>query len=222
MKNVRWLVGTGLVMASIILTGCNNQPVNPVVSGQQVNNRQANTTTQPVNQNSTNGQTTTSATTAVNWSGDNVSYTSDGDEISGWNWLRDAQLKKSAQWTISGLPTNLPEVVINMEALATDQVSGGKGFQADFDLSYCDSTKTSGDSCHQIVHLPNVSPSNDPVGYTCQGQITIPGNAVSADGKLVLRATRIDSNGHHVAFNKGSIKDVTNPCTKCLATGTVR
>ncbi len=58
----------------------------------------------------------------------------------------------------------------------------------------------------QKVTLPNISTSDDPIGYTCNGQIIIPRLILQEASVLFLRAERISPNTNHVAFNKDSIK----------------
>ena len=55
------------------------------------------------------------------------------------------------------------------------------------------------------VTLPNVSPSNDPVGYTCHGLVTIPRSFIAGATTFFFRVERISPNDNHVAFNQESI-----------------
>ncbi len=167
---------------------------------------------------------------------DYVSYESNGDSIAGWDWLRDRGLNHYAQWTITNLPTNLQELELDMEVLATNKVSGDRGYDAYFELDYCrndseisedngdifrgETNQRGGDAeengnktplpagmCHQTVHLVNVSTSTDPVGYTCRGQVFIPASAIDSNGTLIIRAYRANSEDNHVAFKKESISN---------------
>ena len=55
------------------------------------------------------------------------------------------------------------------------------------------------------ITLPNVSPPNDPVGYTCHGLITIPRDFIAGATTFFFRVERISPNDNHVAFNRDSI-----------------
>lgn len=69
----------------------------------------------------------------------------------------------------------------------------------------------------QEVTLPNVSPPEDPVGYTCQGMVVIPRSTPGlASGTLTVFAERISATGPHVAFQKDSmiLSIVTPPTTE--------
>jgi hypothetical protein len=58
----------------------------------------------------------------------------------------------------------------------------------------------------QEVTLPNVSPTDDPVGYTCQGIIMIPRSTPGlATGRLTVFVERMSADAPHVAFNVSSV-----------------
>jgi hypothetical protein len=63
------------------------------------------------------------------------------------------------------------------------------------------------------ITLPNVSPPNDPVGYTCHGVVTIPRDFIPAATTIFLRVERISPNDNHVAFNSESINLFTGEQT---------
>lgn len=55
------------------------------------------------------------------------------------------------------------------------------------------------------IALPNVSSSNDPVGYTCHSLITIPRSFIAGATTFFFRIERISPDDNHVAFNQDSI-----------------
>jgi hypothetical protein len=131
-------------------------------------------------------------------------FQSNGDLIQGWYWLRDNNIQDYAQWTFENISSGDNDLTLDITVLATDRQSGGRGFPADFLLIY----EVPGGNVFitQKVTLPNVSSANDPVGYTCSGQVIIPGSDLQGASVLFLRAERISPHTNHVAFNKDSIK----------------
>src|SRR5690606_14762370 len=63
------------------------------------------------------------------------SFQSTGDEIEGWFWLRDPGLWASAEYEFLELPAE-GDIVLLIDALATDRASGGPGFPGTFDLLF--------------------------------------------------------------------------------------
>jgi len=136
-----------------------------------------------------------------------VSFQSNGDLIQGWYWLRDPGLQHKAWWTFEGLPTGT-DLVLEITCLATSRVNGPRGVSAQFRLGYGfpGAGMMGGVFVVREVTLPNVSPPEDPVGYTCRGTLVIPANTPGlAVGKLTIFAERISTDGPHVAFHKGSM-----------------
>ena len=131
-------------------------------------------------------------------------FNSNGDLIKGWYWLRDNSLQNYAQWTFENIPLGENDLTLNITALAIDRPNGRKGLSAEFLLIY----EVPGGNVFvtQKVTLPNVSPPNDSVGYTCNGQVTIPRLVVQEASVLFVRAERISFDTNHIAFNKKSIE----------------
>jgi hypothetical protein len=131
-------------------------------------------------------------------------FQSNGDLIQGWYWLRDNNIQDYAQWTFENISSGDNDLTLDITVLATDRQNGGRGFPADFLLIY----EVPGGNVFitQKVTLPNVSSANDPVGYTCSGQVTIPRLVLHGASVLFLRAERISPHTNHVAFNQDSIK----------------
>ena len=57
----------------------------------------------------------------------------------------------------------------------------------------------------KVVTLPNVSPPGDPLGYHCQGQVTVDREFISGASTIVFRVERESVQDNHVAFKKESI-----------------
>jgi len=136
---------------------------------------------------------------------ENVTYTSNADEVNDWNWLRDEDKNDYAQWDVAGLaPVADGEMTIEMAAFATDTFDGGRGFDADFIVQFCPMTE-----CQKSVTLPNISPERDSLGYSCKGEFTVPRSAISSDGVLTIKIFRGKDDDNHISFTKQSILNVS-------------
>ena len=144
-------------------------------------------------------------------------FQSNGDLIEGWYWLRDSALQNYAEWTFDNIPLGPEEITVQINALATDRPSGGGGFDAKFLLYY--SRRGEGDIPltyipPQTVTLENVSSPEDPLGYSCQGQVTIPASTIPAASRISLKIKRDSAQDNHIAFKEESIvllTDATHP-----------
>lgn len=137
-----------------------------------------------------------------------VSFESNGDLIHGWYWLRDFNLSHKAWWTFEAIPEGTDDLLLEITCLATDRAGGGRGFPATFRIAYGfpGVGMMGGVFEMQEVTLPNVSPPEDSLGYTCQGTVIIPRTTPGvAMGTLTVFVERIDPQGPHVAFHQGSI-----------------
>ncbi len=137
-----------------------------------------------------------------------VSFESNGDLIHGWYWLRDLNLSHRAWWTFEGIPEGAEDVVLEITCLATDRAGGGGGFPATFRIAYGfpGAGMMGGVFEVQEVTLPNVSPPEDSLGYTCRGTVAIPRTTPGLSvGTLTVFVERIAPHGPHVAFHQGSI-----------------
>jgi hypothetical protein len=139
------------------------------------------------------------------------SFEVDGDEISGWWWLRDPDGVQHAEWTFQGTPVD--DLVVQLYLLATDTVSGGPGVDARFWLSVgavVDDARVGPYLGPELVTLPNVSPPDDPVGYTTRGEVrldraTIPGEAVGIWVTIERRGPDGSVVTEHIAVNDASV-----------------
>jgi len=143
-------------------------------------------------------------------------FSSDGDLISGWYWLRDPSFNQVAEWVFEGIPQGTEDLVLDLEVLATSRADGPRGIDAHFFLSY--GIPPRGGQGGLIVGtkevvLKNVSPPHDPVGYTCRGRVTIPRKNLERASVLWIRAHRNPGpflsgkspSTVHVAFRKESV-----------------
>lgn len=139
------------------------------------------------------------------------SFSSNGDEIAGWHWLRDGALSHAAEFTFDD-PPETGDIVLDIHALATDQRSGGRGVAARFDLlvGFPGSGNMGGVFERIRVELPNVSPPDDPVGYHTRGQVVIPRETlervVPGTDRLFIRIVRSSPADPHVAFRADSVQ----------------
>jgi hypothetical protein len=127
--------------------------------------------------------------------------------IQGWYWLRDPACQNYAEWTFENIPPGDSDLTLDITALATNRASGGRGFSARFRLifGFPGSGQMGGVFQTAEITLPNVSPPNDPVGYTCHGLITIPRDFIAGATTFFFRVERISPNDNHIAFNSESI-----------------
>ncbi len=140
-------------------------------------------------------------------------FSSDGDFVNGWWWLRDDSHQTTATWNYQDVPVGGADLNINFEVLATDRENGGRGFDASFYVSYgpIPDTRPLTDVLSELVTVPNVSPDDDPVGYTCQGLFTIPRVSLPpGTDRIWMKMSRVDSQGKnpidlHIAFQQASV-----------------
>jgi len=134
-------------------------------------------------------------------------YRSNGDLIEGWNWLRDSVLQHYAEWTFEGIAPGSEDLVLEITALTTDRLNGGSGFEAKFKLSYGfpGSGNMGGVFKTKTVILPNVSAPDDPIGYTCQGQVTVDRDFIPNASTILFRIERESAQDNHIAFREDSI-----------------
>ncbi|MFZ5392302.1 MAG: hypothetical protein ACOZAR_03890 [Patescibacteria group bacterium] len=137
-------------------------------------------------------------------------FSSNGDLIADWYWLRGKSEQKYAEWVLDNVPTGQDSVELALTALATNTFNGGKGFEAAFKLYYGNVADKADLSKLRFVEvvLPNVSTLDDPVGYTCLGTAVLDLSGLDFGSRLYLKAMRMDVNGNHLAFNATTIVTV--------------
>ena len=140
-------------------------------------------------------------------------FSSTGDLIQGWYWLRDVDKQETARWVFTGVPEG-KDLILHWTVLATDRADGGGGNNAKFIVFY--GVPKSGPEGwltlgSREITLPN---KQDPSGYLCEGETIIfrseLSRALSAE-TMWFMVGRQDPNGvflpvdMHVAFNSGSL-----------------
>jgi hypothetical protein len=140
-------------------------------------------------------------------SSDPCRFTSNGNLFSGWYWLRDADYAGYGEWDCQGIATD-QDVTISLQALVTNQASGGSGYSSPVKVTY---TNPGGDQSQTVqVYLQNPFPEQDPtdsggVGYPTTGYLVVPHAYLGADGTLRLRLERFSPNSNHVAVNADTL-----------------
>ena len=136
-----------------------------------------------------------------------ASFQSNGDQISGWYWVRSTG--RSATYTFSAAPLQAAKsgsVYLNVNALVTKGVSGGSGYSTSIKLNVSNGTRTG------VVYLSLVNPfrPTDPdnssgVGYAAYGHAYV--SSIYYRGASTLTFTyTFPTTGHpyHVALNQGA------------------
>lgn len=137
-------------------------------------------------------------------------FTSTGDSISGWYWLRDPAGMDEGMWTMPVPRTGA--LWFDLEVLATSGIDGPPGVRARFWLGWGPVVDgqpgTSGRQ--RLVTLRNTSAADDPVGYTNTGSVTL---AAVPQGtqRIWVRIRRADDGGaqvvpEHIAVREASIR----------------
>ncbi|MEZ5116975.1 MAG: hypothetical protein R2737_11990 [Candidatus Nanopelagicales bacterium] len=139
-----------------------------------------------------------------------ASFSSSGDQISGWYWLRSTG--QSATWTFSKAAIaghKRSSVHLNVSALVTNKASGGSGYSATakFYVSSGRQTQT------VVVYLRNPFRPIDPdfsngVGYAAYGAASSPlKTALIADPESTITVTVAYPfpSKRHVAFQESSL-----------------
>ena len=128
---------------------------------------------------------------------DAAGFEVEGDEISGWWWLRDAAGSQQAHWVFDGIPQS-GAITLLFELLATDRASGGPGVDARFWLEYgpiVDGEELDAVTAPALIVLPNVSPPEDPLGYWTRGWFGFPVEALAWSAASGLYRQRAQERG---------------------------
>ena len=153
-------------------------------------------------------------------------FTTDGDEIQGWWWLRDDAGAQSAQWVFGRMPGG-GTIELQLQLLATNARSGGPGFPARFWLTYGPAGNTFGPAAEApvSVELGNVALLEDPVGYTTRGTVVLdydalPPNTTDVWVAINRRAPDGSVEPYHVAAQMESVVVTVEPDTDTDTDGT--
>jgi len=127
--------------------------------------------------------------------------------IAGWDWIRRPGAQATWIFDAEALQSaDMKKVYLNIEALATNGVSGGSGYDTTVKVSVVGKS-----SFTSTVHLINPYRPQDPddsqgVGYRVYGHSTIIPQSLIKDAKdisVTIMWPTVDSN--HVAVNKDSV-----------------
>ena len=134
------------------------------------------------------------------------SYTSNGDVISGWNWLRASG--NTASWTFDAggmQAARRGSVFLNLNALATKGVSGGSGWSGSLLLRLVGTNTAKAMISLTNPFRPQSSADSGGVGYAAYGAVAIPSRVYL--GATTITVTAVRSYGSvsrdiHLATNK--------------------
>jgi hypothetical protein len=139
-------------------------------------------------------------------------FTSTGELAAGWYWLRGATTDGNGTWQFTNVRSD-GDFRFEIEVLATD-ADGARGEPARFFFAWAAGVPAStADWAGRLpVDVPNVSPSDDPLGYTCRGTVSVPRSTVGGTTVLTVMISRNDVRGEleptdvPVAVNATSVK----------------
>jgi len=141
-------------------------------------------------------------------------YTSDGDNIQGWDWLRDPGFANSSAWTFTGIRKDfLATLVAEFRLLVTDQANGGSGYGTTINMLVL------GDIWPPVVQVvipPNSTPPDNiypPVyqGYGTYTTETLNKTCVTGAGGLIIAVGRINAFPNHVATQQAALRLLEYP-----------
>ncbi|MGB8860560.1 MAG: hypothetical protein WCC60_14970, partial [Ilumatobacteraceae bacterium] len=199
-------------VCALLAAGCTSERVSgPTDSAPATAATAATATTAP----SDGAGTTTSAVAPVAPGPPTVQYaddfTTDGDSIEGWAWLRDDAGLQSARWVFGRMPGG-GTIEFDFELLATNARSGGPGFPARFWLTYGAAGNTFLPPADDpvSVELPNLALPDDPVGYTTRGTVVLtyeqlPPNTTDVWVAINRQAPDGTVEPYHVAVREASV-----------------
>lgn len=141
-----------------------------------------------------------------------ATFSADGEFVSGWYWLRDVAREANGTWQFTTLPAD-GDLVFELDVLATD-ADGARGRPATFFFTWAAGTPAGAEDWagRLPVTVPNVSPADDPVGYTCRGTVTVPRSTLGETTALTVMIGRTDVRDElqpvdvPVAVNAASVK----------------
>ena len=122
------------------------------------------------------------------------SYTSNGDSISGWNWLRAPGNNASWTFDVSGLQTaKRGTVYLNLNPLATRGVSGGSGWSGSLSLTLAGNKVKKAVISAVNPFRPRSSANSAGVGYQAYGSVAIPSGVYRGATTITITAVRSKS-----------------------------
>jgi len=140
-------------------------------------------------------------------------YSSDGDFIDPWHWLRDNYPPAappgwldSSHWEFSGINRDR-DTMAHFWMLVTNQANGGAGYDTTVSVSY---TGNHGPTAVNLYLPPSGSPPDQqyppfPEGYATRATQAVNQNYVTTGGDLDIDVARIQGNTEHVGTQQDSI-----------------
>jgi hypothetical protein len=131
-----------------------------------------------------------------------------GDWISGWYWLRDAENKSLGDWRFSGLAPNATLSILTLDTLVTQGADGGSGYSMPVQVVLTNPS-TEEQLAMDYVQVQNLlfgaNPENSAGhGYQTYGSILFDSRLIGEDGSLVVRIKRPSGAEYHLAVNENS------------------
>jgi hypothetical protein len=140
-------------------------------------------------------------------------YTSNGDLIQGWHWLRNSG--NTAQWTFNVADLQSAtrnSVYLNMTGLVTKGVNGGSGYSGGLNVQFVGARTvnlgvylTNPFRPKETSYMPTGHTQG--IGYTAYGAVVVPRSAYQGATTLqviVSRNSNATSANLHIAVNKDS------------------
>ena len=139
-----------------------------------------------------------------------TSFTSNGDRISGWYWLRDQAYQASGQWVFKNLDPQAQDTTLFFDLLVTNGVSGGSGYSMPLKITLTNpgsgESKTFEDVIAQNVLPEQNSANSQGYGYQAYGSLTLPAGFINHSGGLDVIIQRPEGHPYHLAVNQNSVK----------------
>ena len=134
-------------------------------------------------------------------------FTSDGDQVADWYWLRDEAYRAYSEWICSGLPVgvNLPVILL---ARVDDRADGNSGYSTPVRVIY---SLPSGDKSQAVqVYLQNpldsqTSGVSNSASYQTTGYLVIPAGYIDPEGAVQLRLERFRPSPYQVAMSANGL-----------------
>jgi hypothetical protein len=142
-----------------------------------------------------------------------TSFTSNGDLINGWYWLRSNAQTAEWMFDISALPgAKRNQVFINFSCLVTKGVNGSCGYSGSLSISFVGAKTVKSSVSLVNPFRPREYPGNiigntGGVGYIAYGAVGVPYTAYNGATTLKVIISRSSSSAAkdiHIAANKGA------------------
>jgi hypothetical protein len=131
-----------------------------------------------------------------------------GSPSSGWYWLRDSAHSAYGQWTFKGLAANTT-ALLTLDTLATNGANGGSGYSMPLAITLINPS-TESQTTLSAVQAQNLlftqdSSNSKGYGYQTYGSILLDPGYIDANGNLIVRVARPETEDYHAAVNQNSV-----------------